>query len=489
MPRLTIDGQQVEAPSGDTLLQAAQRAGIAIPTLCHAPGVRPLTSCMMCVVEETSSGRMLPACCAKVEGGMVVETFNDAIRAARREVLQLLLSEHAGDCEAPCRRVCPASMDIPAMLRHVAQGDMAGAARIAARDLVLPATLGRVCEAPCEKGCRRAAYDEAVAIRELHRQVAETALQGDAFPLPGITPTGKSVAVVGAGPSGLAAARVLRGHGHACRIFERHAEAGGPLRRIPEDKLPRRILDAEIDVLRRIGVVFEMEREISRIQELRPRHDAVILACDSLGVEGEGVFFSAPEKRVTVRAVASGKAAAERAHGVLQGGRTEAYGSGCDSRLRRLGPDEVGRYAAGRLDAEALARPRRPEHAREEAGRCFHCDCHKPTSCKLRRYAAEYDAKPRAYEAAEGAPLEVTQQGAGVFYEAGKCIKCGLCVEITREAGEELGLTFVGRGIDVRVSVPFDGMIEEGLKLTARQCVEACPTGALAFRDWEERDV
>ncbi len=72
------------------------------------------------------------------------------------------------------------------------------------------------------------------------------------------------------------------------------------------------------------------------------------------------------------------------------------------------------------------------------------------------------------------------------MYEPGKCIKCGICVRITEKAGEKLGLTFVGRGFDVRVAVPFDDSLEAGLTKTAKECVAACPTGALAMKNGEE---
>jgi NADH dehydrogenase/NADH:ubiquinone oxidoreductase subunit G len=70
-----------------------------------------------------------------------------------------------------------------------------------------------------------------------------------------------------------------------------------------------------------------------------------------------------------------------------------------------------------------------------------------------------------------------------VIYEPGKCIDCGICIETAAKAGERLGLTFVGRGFDVRVAVPFEASLAEGLREAAAQCVGACPTGALAFKD------
>jgi predicted molibdopterin-dependent oxidoreductase YjgC len=122
------------------------------------------------------------------------------------------------------------------------------------------------------------------------------------------------------------------------------------------------------------------------------------------------------------------------------------------------------------------------EQARAEALRCLHCDCRKPQECKLRRYSGEYGAKARRYKSE--LPLFSQQvQHPDIIYEPGKCIRCGLCIQITAGAKEELGLTFIGRGFDARVAVPFDHTIAEGLKKTGRRCVEACPTGALAFKE------
>jgi NADH dehydrogenase/NADH:ubiquinone oxidoreductase subunit G len=98
----------------------------------------------------------------------------------------------------------------------------------------------------------------------------------------------------------------------------------------------------------------------------------------------------------------------------------------------------------------------------------------------LQTYAQVYGADASRYRH-QRRPFEQKVQPGGVIFEPGKCILCGICVKLTEMAQEELGLTFVGRGFDVRVAAPFNGSIEEGLKKTAAECVEHCPTGALTF--------
>ena len=116
-----------------------------------------------------------------------------------------------------------------------------------------------------------------------------------------------------------------------------------------------------------------------------------------------------------------------------------------------------------------------------QTARCLHCDCRGLRSCKLRKYAALYNAQPRRYKA-ERRVFQQDSRHAEVIYESGKCIDCGLCIQIAAAAGEPLGLTFVGRGFDVRVAVPLDRPLAEALTKVAAECVAACPTAALAWK-------
>jgi NADH dehydrogenase/NADH:ubiquinone oxidoreductase subunit G len=123
--------------------------------------------------------------------------------------------------------------------------------------------------------------------------------------------------------------------------------------------------------------------------------------------------------------------------------------------------------------------------AREEASRCLGCDCRKPDTCRLREYADVYQASPLPFPSEERKGFERVVQHDLIIYEPGKCIRCGLCVRLTKEHGEELGLTFVGRGFDVRVETPFHESLGRGLAKAASECVAACPTAALAWKDRE----
>ncbi|MDX9973051.1 MAG: 2Fe-2S iron-sulfur cluster-binding protein [FCB group bacterium] len=504
MPRLTIDGAAVEVDAGASILDAATKAGIEIPTLCHVKGLCAQTSCMICVVKDEATGRALPSCSARAEDGMRIDTRCDEIVTARREVLELLLSEHVGDCEAPCRSICPAFLDIPAMMARMSVGDFEGAGRIAQEHLAIPGTLGYLCSAPCERGCHRAVKDSPLAIRETHRRAAEEMLASAYVPAAGPA-TGKRVAIVGASAAGLATAYMLRRRGHSCRVFEKTNILGRMLRENAEVKWDEHILDTEIERIRQMGVEFECNSEVGaeiRFDHLVTGFDAVVITCDELDADADNVFY-AVEYSMAVNAVGEGKAAADQADRFLRGLPSERRARAFNSRLVTLRPEELDAFLT-RLDPgdtarrslmEALLKPvfARPgkrsaekdsvENPQAEAARCMQCQCMKPAGCKLRQYATEYGAGQAVYHCAERSAVEPTLRFGEVVFEPGKCIRCGLCVELGKRDGVAFGLAFSARG--GAVGVPFERDLEAALKTNGPRCVEICPTGALAFRQGE----
>ena len=108
-----INNIEVEVDADATILDAARKAGFDIPTFCHAENLKPFTSCYMCAVKvEGGRGNLVPSCSTKVRDGMSVNVEGEEIDAARRMCLNLLLSDHCGDCLPPCEDACPASIDI-----------------------------------------------------------------------------------------------------------------------------------------------------------------------------------------------------------------------------------------------------------------------------------------------------------------------------------------------------------------------------------------
>ena len=516
MPRVVIDGREVEVPEGATILDAARALDVDIPTLCFLEGLEAETSCMICLVKVKDPDRLVPACATAVEDGMHVENDTEEIRDIRRAGLELLLSDHLGDCTAPCHSTCPADMNIPLMLSQVEAGDLAGAIATVKKDIALPAVLGRVCPDLCERTCRRGILDNPVSICLVKRHVADADLAGEEPYLPECLPsTGRRVAIVGAGPAGITAAFHLQQAGHACTVFDEQANPGGHLRRrFTPDELPPEVLDAEIAVIEKLGVRFMLEKRIgpADLEELRKSFDAVLVAvgaltgADALGLPVKkdrlqidtrthetplpGVFAAGNAVQpgdLVVRSVASGKAAALCIDHYLGGTSVTGSPRMFSVRIGHVQEDEVARLGGGAAGHDRVSPTEAPggglshREAQSEAGRCLHCECSQGDHCKLRQYAGRYGARANRY-ASKRRPLERYHPQGEIVFEPGKCILCGLCIQIAAKAREPLGLAFIGRGFDMRVGVPFEGSMDEALKTTAQRCIEACPTGALAWR-------
>jgi formate dehydrogenase major subunit len=679
---LTIDRRTLRVEPGTTVSEAAGQVGIRIPTLCDITGIRPTSSCFVCAVQVEGRRTLSPACALPVSEGMVVTTDSEEVRRARRVALELLLSDHAGECLAPCAARCPALLDIAGFVREIASDDIQRAMQVITERLALPGALGRICPRLCEKDCRRSEHDDGLAIGALHRYAADRDRQAAApFVPPRAPATHKSVAIVGAGPAGLAAAYFLQQKGHQCTLFDAAPAPGGMLRYgIPAFRLPKDALDAEIEAVRTLGAEFRMGSrwgEDVSLEGLRRAHDAVFLAIGAqqpqgLRCQGEelalsGVEFLArvssdttPALGTDVVVVGGGNVAMDCARSavrlaarnvkVLHGGarrdmacpmeevetaetegvkidhlvspvRIERHGNDllrltCQ-RLEPGEPDASGRrnpvsgstftidcstviaamgrtverslaereglhvselgiavdartlatnlrgvfaggdavlgadlavraVAAGRIAAASIDQFLRGEavigepvtwgiamrpvddeeraaifrgiekgarvrlsqigverqragfdeverglpdaDACREARRCLSCGCRKADGCHLRFLSAEYGTEPYRFG---GARRRFSQDDSHheIIYEPGKCIMCEACVRMAAGAGERLGLSFVGRGFDVTVAVPFGRPLSEGLREVARRCAEACPSGALSLRTARSCDL
>jgi NADPH-dependent glutamate synthase beta subunit-like oxidoreductase len=519
MVKLTIDNRSVEVSEGTSVWQAAKSIGIDIPTMCYLEGTEHFTSCMICLVKDAKNGRFFASCSTPVSEGQVLISNDEETNESRRVALELLLSEHVGDCEAPCQLVCPAHMNIPLMNRLIAKGDFAKALEVVKRDIALPSILGRICPAPCEAGCRRKQVDEAVSICLLKRASGDDDLEKSTHYIPkALSLSGKKVAIIGAGPAGLASAYYLQLKGHQAIIFDKNEKPGGELLQIDQETLPSEIIEQEVAQIVATGVQLKMNENIDeeRFSLLQNEFDAVVVAIGTLDEQNpvyglkkaktgiiadkSSYLTSAPKvfaignslraSKLAVRSVGQGKEVAMIIDSWFKSGDVKGLPERFNSKFGRLGEAEFIQY---QKDSETSPRQRAGkegftrEAAIMEAKRCMHCDCRNPESCILRDLSDRYNAIQKRFQSDERQNVVKLIHHDGIVYEPAKCIKCGICVRLTRQHEEEFGFTFIGRGFDVKVGVPFNESVQKGLEKTAAMVAEACPTGALSMFGKEEQ--
>jgi formate dehydrogenase major subunit len=340
--KIIINNIELSGKTGQTILDVAQENNINIPTLCHDERLEIFGSCGICTVEIDGSPKLFRACSTIIADGMNIKTDTERIRRNRKTVLELLLSDHTGDCRPPCLLACPAETDCQGYIKLIADGDYENAIKLIMETNPFPASIGRVCPHPCETACRRKLVEEPIAIAAL-KQFA-----GVLTPVKQIVncqaqcasqSVNCNVAIIGGGPGGLTAAYFLRLKGHNVTVYDAMPEMGGMLRYgIPEYRLPKNILQKEIDNIENLGVKF-INNELVRIDDIRGKYDAIIVAVGAwsdskLRCQGDylsnvigGIFFLRNPPEIAGKIIA-----------VVGGGNTAM--DACRTAIR-LGADKV----------------------------------------------------------------------------------------------------------------------------------------------------
>ncbi|MBT5420568.1 MAG: FAD-dependent oxidoreductase [Candidatus Cloacimonetes bacterium] len=283
MITIKINGKDVKADKGQKILEVANNIGIEIPTLCHDKELSPYGSCWVCAVKVKDRKGFVTACGTEALDGMEIETDSAEVHKARKMALELLLSDHYADCEAPCKVACPDHVDIQSYVSLIANGQHREAVKVIKETLPMPLSIGRVCPAFCEEECRRDIVEEPVAIRQLKRHAADFDIFNKSQYVPKKDPdNGKNIAIVGAGPSGLTCGYYLSNKGYNVTVYESAPKAGGWLRYgIPEYRLPKKILDKEIRLMCKNGMKIIYKTQLGKditLSELNKNNDAVYLA-------------------------------------------------------------------------------------------------------------------------------------------------------------------------------------------------------------------
>ncbi len=316
-------------------------------------------------------------------GGSAPNPVLTSLRHFRHEFEDHIVAKRcrAGVCQdlalSPCENSCPLHMNIPRFLQLYNEGRLEDAFLSVVMDNPLPASTGRVCQHPCDDRCRRAGIDEPVNMRDVHRLIADEILLSDKFePMVArvreqrLEPTGREIAVVGAGPTGLACAYYLALFGHSVVVYDSRPAAGGMLRyALPEYRLPKHVLDREVELIERMGVRFMFNTSVGTdisLNDLARQYDAVFMA---IGTWKETWVYLPGTELTGVLPALPFLEAASRKEEVPVGSKVVVIGGGnaaIDSArtARRLGAEVTVVYRRERKDMPAI--PEEIEAAEDE---------------------------------------------------------------------------------------------------------------------------
>ena len=295
--KITVNGIEMSGDKGETVLNIAAKNGVEIPNLCYNCNLKTYGACGVCLVECEGSPKLMRACATVAADGAVYSTQTQRVTKARTIALELIMSDHEGDCVAPCSLGCPAQTNVQGYVKQIALGNDSEAVRIIKEKISIPASIGRVCPHPCETNCRRRLVEEPLSIAYLKAFAADNDLASDKpFVASKEAATGKKVAVIGGGPSGLNAAYFLCLSGHDVTVYDAMPEMGGMLRYgIPEYRLPKAVLAKEVKMIADMGVTMKNNVKIGvdvSFDEIRRSADAVLVTVgawkgSTIGCQGE----------------------------------------------------------------------------------------------------------------------------------------------------------------------------------------------------------
>jgi heterodisulfide reductase subunit A2 len=347
---------------------------------------------------------------------------------------------------APCVRACPANINVQGFVQLIKAKKYPEALSLIMEKLPLPGAISRTCPHPCETDCRRQEVDEPISICNLERFVADN-VDWNALPVPEVPRKNEKVAIIGAGPAGLSCAYYLALKGFQAVIFEAASEAGGWLRNgVPADRLPREILDQEVDYIRRCGVEIRYNTPIggeTTINDLLTRDgfSAVFVGVgaqtpdlkfisetDGITLTPEGRIATDPETKATSRA------------GVFAGGGVET-GPGMAIAAVAAGREaaiSIDRFVMGqdlKADREVPVRP-----LSKEAGQWNPIpeDIQKQPQTPVSTPAAVEGGK-EFHETNQGYTEEQALEEAARCLNCGVCSECGLCATVCQSEAVDLG--------------------------------------------------
>ncbi len=165
--KIYVNDKEIEVSGNVPLIEVLNSNGYSIPSLCYAKDAKHQASCMVCMVKNVANGQMIPSCSTFPTEGMKIETDTEEVLSLRQMSLELLLSDHRADCEAPCTIVCPNKLDPAQILLYYDRGQKAEAHSLIAKQCDVNNVPCNECKAPCEKACRRGTVDKGVSIKEI----------------------------------------------------------------------------------------------------------------------------------------------------------------------------------------------------------------------------------------------------------------------------------------------------------------------------------